>query len=77
MELSKEQADLVEEALSGPAWAALSEVLTERLEAQLRKLRSGSLTHDQYIALCESIRTTEYLRDRPQQLVEKARSGSA
>jgi len=77
LELSKEQADLVEEAISGPAWQALAEVFTERLEGQLRKLRSGSLTHDEYVALCESIRTTEYLRSRPQKLVDDARSRSA
>jgi hypothetical protein len=77
VDLSKEEADLVEEALSGPAWKILEDVITERLEGQLRKLRSGSLTHDQYVALCESIRTTEYLRERPKQLVEQARNRSA
>lgn len=75
MPLRQEQADLIEELLAGDAWEILAADLMERLSNKERTLRSGRLTHDDYLRACESIRELEYLFARPLQLVNEARMG--
>lgn len=75
MPIRQEQADLLEEMLSGDAWEILAADLMERLSNKERTLRSGRLTHDDYLRTCESIQSLEWIFSRPLQLVNEARMG--
>lgn len=74
--LSPDQADVLEEILFGPAWVLVLDILDEKIEQKTRSLKTGRLDHDDYIRACESIRTAEYLRERPKQLIAEARMGT-
>lgn len=75
MPIRQEQADLLEEMLTGDAWEILAADLMERLSNKERTLRSGRLTHDDYLRTCASISEIELIFARPLQLVNEARMG--
>ena len=73
--LRPDQAESLQAAIDSDAWQLLESIIEDRILDQIRRLRSGKLDHDEYVAVCESIRTAEYLRDRPKQLIQQARMG--
>lgn len=74
--LSPNQADVLEEMLSSEVWILMLEIIDARINDRLRQLRTGRLTPEDYIRVCESIREAEYLRERPNQMIREARVGT-
>jgi hypothetical protein len=73
MPLNPEIADQLEELIYSEAYRTIDEVIDARIEDWTRRILSGRLSHDDYIAACQSIREAQYLRDRPKQLIQEAR----
>lgn len=72
MKLSIHRAEVFEEYLLSDGWQTVLEFLTERLEAKQNALKSGRLSHDEYLETCAAIRELEYLRDEPARLVRNS-----
>lgn len=73
MKIRLEQAELIEEFLSGDVWVILDTLLDGRLQDKYRHMKGGKLTHDEYIATAASIREIEYLRAEPGKLARRTR----
>ncbi len=73
MPLRIELAEELDALLGSEGYMVLENMINERIEDWTRKILSGRLSHDDYIAACQSIREAQYLRDRPKQLIQEAR----
>lgn len=73
MPLNIEIADELELLLCSEAYLTIDRIYEERIMDWTAKILRGRLSHDEYVAACQSIREAQYLRDRPKQLIQEAR----
>jgi hypothetical protein len=72
VKLSIHQAEVFEEYLLSDGWLTVLIFLGERLEQKQNALKSGRLSHEEYLEACAAIRELEYLRDEPARLVRNS-----
>ena len=72
MKLNHAQAEYVEELMGSYLGEVLTQIISDRIESRQRRLVTGKLTHEEYIAVAAAIRELEYLLAEPLSLVRKA-----